>query len=206
MEKKSSKRKILKNSQTTSTRVRITRFYISISSQIFLNFSQTKSFLKLWRILIRPNLITLIGFIINFIPVHLYLLIAIGFGTKELITNWFNFVIVGCLFFYIVMDNCDGKQARKTGNSTPLGLLFDHGCDSISCGLITIIFAHLFGAETWQYLLVVMGVCFMFYFKTYEEYCTGEMVFGYISPVDEGLTALMLMAIVSFFLGNDFWR
>ena len=25
----------------------------------------------------------------------------------------------------------DGKQARKTGNSTPLGLLFDHGCDSL---------------------------------------------------------------------------
>jgi ethanolaminephosphotransferase len=29
------------------------------------------------------------------------------------------------------LDNCDGKQARKTGNSTPLGMLFDHGCDSL---------------------------------------------------------------------------
>ena len=31
----------------------------------------------------------------------------------------------------MTFDNCDGKQARKTGNSTPLGMLFDHGCDSL---------------------------------------------------------------------------
>ena len=30
------------------------------------------------------------------------------------------------------MDNADGKQARKTGNSSPLGMLFDHGCDSLT--------------------------------------------------------------------------
>jgi len=30
----------------------------------------------------------------------------------------------------------DGKQARKTGNSSPLGLLFDHGCDSFIVGFM----------------------------------------------------------------------
>ena len=35
-------------------------------------------------------------------------------------------------------DNMDGKQARKTGNSSPLGLLFDHGCDAMTAGLVTI--------------------------------------------------------------------
>jgi len=28
------------------------------------------------------------------------------------------------------MDNSDGKQARRTGASSPVGMLFDHGCDA----------------------------------------------------------------------------
>jgi len=38
------------------------------------------------------------------------------------------------VFTYQNLDNVDGKQARRTGNSTPLGMLFDHGCDAF--GLI----------------------------------------------------------------------
>lgn len=30
------------------------------------------------------------------------------------------------------MDSIDGKQARRTGTSSPLGELFDHGCDAIN--------------------------------------------------------------------------
>lgn len=30
------------------------------------------------------------------------------------------------------MDAIDGKQARRTGTSSPLGELFDHGCDAIN--------------------------------------------------------------------------
>lgn len=38
------------------------------------------------------------------------------------------------MFIYQSLDAIDGKQARRTGTSTPLGELFDHGCDSISTG------------------------------------------------------------------------
>ena len=31
-----------------------------------------------------------------------------------------------------MLDNMDGKQARRTQTSSPLGMLFDHGCDSFS--------------------------------------------------------------------------
>lgn len=37
------------------------------------------------------------------------------------------------LLVYQVLDVADGKQARKTGNASPLGLLFDHGCDALNC-------------------------------------------------------------------------
>ncbi len=38
------------------------------------------------------------------------------------------------LFVYQTLDACDGKQARRTGNSSSLGELFDHGCDVVSTG------------------------------------------------------------------------
>ena len=39
------------------------------------------------------------------------------------------------LVVYQILDVADGKQARKTGNASPLGLLFDHGCDALNCVL-----------------------------------------------------------------------
>ncbi len=37
------------------------------------------------------------------------------------------------IFIYQTLDALDGKQARRTGSSSPFGELFDHGCDSVSC-------------------------------------------------------------------------
>jgi len=43
------------------------------------------------------------------------------------------FLLNGCaMIIYQTLDNMDGKQARKTGTSSPLGLLFDHGCDAMN--------------------------------------------------------------------------
>ena len=37
------------------------------------------------------------------------------------------------------MDNIDGKQARRTGTSSGLGELFDHGIDSLNCILASLL-------------------------------------------------------------------
>ena len=45
----------------------------------------------------------------------------------------FIFLLNACaMIIYQTLDNMDGKQARKTGTSSPLGLLFDHGCDAMN--------------------------------------------------------------------------
>ncbi|KAL8450548.1 hypothetical protein Emed_002420 [Eimeria media] len=41
----------------------------------------------------------------------------------------------GLLLLLQTLDAVDGKQARRTNTSTPLGQLFDHGCDSFSTDL-----------------------------------------------------------------------
>lgn len=84
-----------------------------------------------------PNVITLIGFVFSFLPFfvlfHFYGTSFIDYEGNE-IPSWF-FIFNGfCYFMYRMFDELDGKQARKTGNSSPLGLLFDHGCDAFSIG------------------------------------------------------------------------
>lgn len=62
-----------------------------------------------------------------------------------LLNNYFHFCLknipgwslIFCslgLFVYQSLDAIDGKQARRTNSSTPLGELFDHGCDAVSTG------------------------------------------------------------------------
>ena len=48
------------------------------------------------------------------------------------------------VFLYEVLDNCDGKQARRTGNSTPLGMLIDHNVDSLVTWIIGISIVNVF--------------------------------------------------------------
>ena len=49
------------------------------------------------------------------------------------VPSWVFFLTSFLMFFYLILDGLDGKQARRTGSSGPLGQLFDHGCDSICC-------------------------------------------------------------------------
>jgi phosphatidylglycerophosphate synthase len=48
-----------------------------------------------------------------------------------------------CYFLGRLLDEMDGKHARKTGNASVVGLLFDHGCDSFIVGFFLIIVAKI---------------------------------------------------------------
>jgi ethanolaminephosphotransferase len=76
-----------------------------------------------------PNAITLAGFLINVLGC-LSLIVQGEIGTY--VNSWTLIFFSVCLFTYQTLDNIDGKQARKTGNSSPLGMLFDHGCDALA--------------------------------------------------------------------------
>lgn len=58
------------------------------------------------------------------------------------------FIIAGInVFVAYTLDGIDGKHARRTGTSTPLGELFDHGLDSYSSIFIMIYLFSLFGTN-----------------------------------------------------------
>jgi len=82
-----------------------------------------------------PNTVTLIGFVFMAASYGTMLFYDSTF-TKD-IPHWIYIFASVCQFIYQTLDAVDGKHARTTKCSSPLGQLFDHGCDSFSmCFLI----------------------------------------------------------------------
>jgi phosphatidylglycerophosphate synthase len=76
-------------------------------------------------VLLRPNLVTLIALIWNASGAFL-----VGISSPTLtfaLPKWVFLYCALCLFVYQTLDAIDGKQARRTGSSSPLGQMFDHG-------------------------------------------------------------------------------
>lgn len=55
------------------------------------------------------------------------------------IPDWFCTVVGLNYFIYMIFDNTDGKQARRTGSSSPLGMLMDHGMDCVTAVMVNMV-------------------------------------------------------------------
>ncbi|KAI6660363.1 Ethanolaminephosphotransferase 1-like [Oopsacas minuta] len=84
------------------------------------------------------------------------------------------------------LDGMDGKQARRTKTSTPLGELFDHGLDSIVAFIIPLTAASGLGlgqgiglTEGIIFFTVIMGII-GFYLSHWEKYNTGVLFLPWI--------------------------
>jgi hypothetical protein len=77
------------------------------------------------------------------------------------------------------MDNIDGKQARRTGTGSPMGEMFDHGCDTLNCPLSGCIQAAAFGLGHSPFaLLCILIPCWSMYLSTWEEFHTHTLYLG----------------------------
>ena len=134
-----------------------------------------------------PNLITFFSLMCNLIAFIIAMLDG-GFDFSKPLKRSTCFIIGIFQLIYQLLDNIDGKQARRTGNSTPFGMLMDHGCD-----VFTNIFTAynltklcLLGNDDYCSYCVFLGLILGFYIMTYEEYKLGEMHFPPINGTDEG--------------------
>ena len=57
---------------------------------------------------------------------------------------------------YQILDVADGKQDRKSGNSSPLGLLFDHICDALNVVISACTFVSTMRLEAMYWVLSVL--------------------------------------------------
>jgi len=150
-----------------------------------------------------PNLVTLLGFV----PMMLcYVLMWLASPTLEdPAPRWLAILTSLAVFFYQTMDAVDGKQARRTGSSTPLGQLFDHGCDCLLCisfhsvtTMISLPGGSLWGAAG---LSALQSVFFM---AQWQEYHTGVLTtsFGPVG-VTETQFAAMALALAAGIVGPE---
>ena len=147
----------------------------------------TENMLPLW---LAPNAVTTMG------GLHCGLAYCILWyyspNFDQLVPDWTLLLSGYCIIAYYTFDCMDGKQARRTGSSSPLGQLFDHGMD---CICLMAFIANINGlvmlGSRWC-MVLQCGLQFAFFMAQWEEYHTHVLphsvggVFG-VTEVNYGL-------------------
>jgi len=154
-----------------------------------------------------PNLITMAGLTVNIVT-SLLLVLYCPTAT-EVAPWWATFSCALGLFIYQTLDAIDGKQARRTKTSSPLGELFDHGCDSVSTVFVSIASccAVRLGLYPGWMLFQCLCASTLFYCAHWQTYVSGTLTFGTIDVTEGQIVVMAVMLLSSFesFFSLDIW-
>ncbi|XP_037825265.1 cholinephosphotransferase 1 isoform X1 [Lucilia sericata] len=151
-----------------------------------------------------PNLITIVGLVVNIVTT--LILVAYSPEGTSAPPRWTCLLCAFGLFVYQSLDSIDGKQARRTNTSSPLGELFDHGCDSISTVFVALsacISCQLGHYPNWLFFQCFCAIS-LFYCAHWQTYVSGTLRFGKID-VTEAQFTIMGIHVISFIFGPEFW-
>lgn len=106
---------------------------------------------------------------------------------------------------YQTFDGCDGIHARRIGQSSPLGELFDHSIDSINATLCLFLFCSLLSCGytytlVWSHFVILCN----FYVSTWEEYHTHVLYLSEFSGPVEGILCMCAAFTITGILGPEF--
>lgn len=152
-----------------------------------------------------PNLITLVGFLCNLVAV--LILAAYSPSGKDEAPALAYLFAAAALFAYQTLDATDGKQARRTKTSSPLGELFDHGCDSFSQIMVSteICLSIGLGDHPALFLYISLFSVAIFYAAHWQTYVCGRLCFGRFDVTEAQLCAISVIAASGLF-GTAFWK
>eukprot|EP00297_Palpitomonas_bilix_P006934 CAMPEP_0113881828 /NCGR_PEP_ID=MMETSP0780_2-20120614/8598_1 /TAXON_ID=652834 /ORGANISM="Palpitomonas bilix" /LENGTH=382 /DNA_ID=CAMNT_0000868739 /DNA_START=23 /DNA_END=1171 /DNA_ORIENTATION=- /assembly_acc=CAM_ASM_000599 len=159
--------------------------------------------LPMW---VAPNLLTVGGLAFIFGPSLLLAFQCPGFTCSEDLSPIYLGAAAFGVFVYQTMDALDGKQARRTGSSSPLGELMDHGCDAMSTvGVLGSLLMVLLGSSSWLGLFVLAVAAMMFYLYHWRAFFVHHVEFG-VFDVTEIQYTLIFTYIVTMVFGVGMWR
>ena len=153
-----------------------------------------------------PNLITFIGLIFM---IASYLLMVPFDSTYTIQPPGYILCIAAfCQFMYQTLDACDGKQARKIGLASPLGMLMDHGCDSLSCTIIALsLIQGLTLGLTTEVLVIYTSLHTGFFMAHWEEYHTHyHRTHMFNWGVTEGQWTNIILMLITALYGSQLWN
>ena len=126
--------------------------------------------------------------------------------TTEQGPSWLYYSFAFGLFMYQTMDNLDGKQARRTGTSSGLGELFDHGIDSLNCTLASLLETAAMGLGTSKSgVFTALCPCLPMFFSTWETYHSHTLYLGVINGPTEGILIACAIMAISGYYGPGIW-
>ncbi|RWS04082.1 cholinephosphotransferase 1-like isoform X2 [Dinothrombium tinctorium] len=162
-----------------------------------------------------PNLMTVIGLLVNAFTT--LILVCYSPDARQPVPPWALLLFAFGLFIYQTLDACDGKQARRTNSSSPLGELFDHGCDSLSTvtnfffffkkvfvAIATCIAVQLGHYPGWMFYQCIAASA-VFYTAHWQTYVSATLRFGKFD-VTEAQFTIMLINVISAIFGTEFWQ
>ena len=161
---------------------------------------------------VAPNTITLFGFAFMMVA---YAMIQHHCPTFDHCTPknevpGYIFLVNGiALLVYQTLDNMDGKHARKTGSSSPLGLFFDHGLDACNTFIGTVNIICMFGiasTDLGSIIVIATMSSLPFFVSTWEEYHTHKLELPLINGPSEGLFGNAVMSFATWYFGQQFWH
>ncbi|PIK37769.1 putative ethanolaminephosphotransferase 1 [Apostichopus japonicus] len=172
-------------------------------------------FVPMW---VAPNLLTFLGLLLILL---LYLILAYldwwYYASNRTVLEYpaiatsVWFFCAACQLVSHTLDGIDGKQARRTGSSTPLGELFDHGSDSVVAGLLPLALYSIFGkgmedfgGNGWIFFGIAWNIVGQFVISHWEKYLTGVLFlpWGY----DFAQLAMGIVYILTGAFGYEIWK
>jgi ethanolaminephosphotransferase len=162
-------------------------------------------FVQIFPLSMAPNVVTLMG--LGFILLNLACVFYYDPSLTGDAPRWCYFFYAFGLFMYQTFDGCDGCHARRTGQSGPLGELFDHSIDAINSSLGTFVFASVLKMGYGGLLMVSQfaTVC-NFYTSTWEEYHTHTLYLSEFSGPVEGVLMICGVYILTGIFGPEIWN
>lgn len=150
---------------------------------------------------VHPNSLTVAGLIASYVLSFLPLLLA-NPQMEGICPRWVYLLAAFGFFAYQTLDALDGKQARRTKLSSPMGQMMDHGCDSLTTFLSLFICcaACQLGTGPLVSLQLALMTIQLYLYSWYEctygifRACTGDY-FG----VTEGQWTIIIVNLAAFY-------
>ena len=126
---------------------------------------------------------------------------------EEDVPRWTFFWAGLCIFIYQTLDACDGKQARRTKSSSPLGQLVDHGCDSFAINFMFLSIIQAVGIPRFHIIFCFVNMQYIFWTSQWYENHT-KILMTNVGNI--GVTEIELIIILLHFItgvyGRKIWQ
>lgn len=151
-----------------------------------------------------PNLMTTLGFF--FMSLSYITMLYYDCSLTHDVPSWTYFFAGICIFIYQTLDACDGKQARRTKSSSPLGQLVDHGCDSFAINFMFLSVIQAVGIPRFHIIFCYIGMQYIFWTSQWYENHT-KILMTNVGNI--GVTEIELIIILLHFItgvyGREVW-